>query len=370
MIPERNNERRAGGGVGRPGVLLVGNFFPVGIGAHCTCVDFAARLGSAGWAVLTTSHKFGRLARLSDMLSTVWRRRRDYEVAHVDVFSGAAFVWAEAVCRSLRLLRKPYVLTLHGGGLPEFSRRWPGRVSTLLGSAAAVTTPSRYLLEQMSPYRRGLRLYPNPVDLSAYEFRARRRPEPRLVWLRAFSRIYNPALAPRVLALVASRFPAARLTMVGRDKEDGSLQETRRAAKEHGVGDRITFTGGVEKASVPGLLNGGDIFLNTTNVDNTPVSVLEAMACGMCVVSTNVGGIPYLLEDGKDSLLVPPGDAEAMAAAVLRILTEPGLAERLSRAARAKAEQFDWAAVLPRWERLLTEVGPAGHGAGVAWESA
>lgn len=367
MNRERNNERPGGG---RPGVLLVGNFFPAGIGAHCICNDFAARLSSSGWAVLTTSHKFGRLARLSDMLATVWRRRREYEVAHVDVFSGAAFVWAEAVCWSLRLLRKPYVLTLRGGGLPEFSRRRRGRVKALLGSAAAVTTPSRYLLEQMSPYRRGLQLYPNPVDLSAYEFRVRRRPDPRFVWLRAFSQIYNPALAPRVLSLVARRFPEALLTMVGRDKEDGSLSETRRTAAEHAVGDRISFTGGVEKAAVPGLLDGGDIFLNTTNVDNTPVSVLEAMACGMCVVSTNVGGIPYLLEDGKDSLLVPPDDPEAMAAAVLRLLTDPGLAERLSRAARAKAEQFDWEAVLPRWERLLREVGSAGHGCRIAWESA
>jgi glycosyltransferase involved in cell wall biosynthesis len=100
----------------------------------------------------------------------------------------------------------------------------------------------------------------------------------------------------------------------------------------------------------------GDIFLNTTNVDNTPVSVLEALACGLCVVSTDVGGIPYLLEHEEDALLVPPDDAEAMAAAVRRVLTEPGLAERLSRNARKKAEGFDWSVVLPQWERLLLEV--------------
>jgi glycosyltransferase involved in cell wall biosynthesis len=101
----------------------------------------------------------------------------------------------------------------------------------------------------------------------------------------------------------------------------------------------------------------GDIFLNTTNVDNTPISVLEAMACGLCVVSTNAGGIPYLLEHERDALLVPPDDAQAMARAVHRILTEPGLAESLSENARRKVEQFDWCAVLPQWERLFSLVG-------------
>ena len=80
------------------------------------------------------------------------------------------------------------------------------------------------------------------------------------------------------------------------------------------------------------------------------------MACGLCIVSTRVGGIPYLLEDGSDALLVPPNDPDAMAAAVRRILTEPGLAERLSRNARQKASGFDWRTILPRWEALFTEI--------------
>jgi glycosyltransferase involved in cell wall biosynthesis len=100
----------------------------------------------------------------------------------------------------------------------------------------------------------------------------------------------------------------------------------------------------------------GDIFLNTTNIDNTPVSVLEAMACGLCVVSTNVGGIPYLLEHEHDALLVPPNDPQAMATAVHRLLNEPDLAERLSRNARQKAAQCDWSIILPQWEALLTSV--------------
>jgi glycosyltransferase involved in cell wall biosynthesis len=337
-------------------ILLVGNFLSSTLGIRSVGEDLAARLQASGWPVVTTSEKLSRLPRLLDMASTAWHRRRQYVVAQMDVFSGPAFLWAEAVCWTLRRAGKPYILTLHGGNLPLFAQRWPRRVCSLLRSAATVTTPSRYLLEQMRPYRQDLHLLPNPLDLRAYGFRLREQPRPRLVWLRAFHAIYNPSLAPRVLTRLVKYFPDILLTMIGPDHGDGSLQSMRQIAVELGIAGRISLPGGVPKSQVPEWMNRGDIFLNTTNVDNTPISVLEAMACGLCVVSTNVGGIPHLLEHEQNALLVSPDDPEAMAAAVRRILTEPELAKRLSCNARRKAEQFDWTAILPQWEALLAAV--------------
>jgi glycosyltransferase involved in cell wall biosynthesis len=174
-----------------------------------------------------------------------------------------------------------------------------------------------------------------------------------LVWLRAFHEMYNPMLGPAVLARLISEYPEARLTMIGPDKGDGSLERTRRAAAVLGVSGACRFVGGVEKREVPAWLAKGDIFLNTTNVDNAPVSVIEAQAAGLCVVSTNVGGIPYLLENEKDALLVAPCDARAMAEAVRRLLVEPGLAASLSQNGRLKAERFDWSYIVPEWESLI-----------------
>jgi glycosyltransferase involved in cell wall biosynthesis len=145
--------------------------------------------------------------------------------------------------------------------------------------------------------------------------------------------------------------------MGGGDKADGSLEKAKKLAKELGISDSIEFSGSIPKCDVPDWLQRGDIFINTSNIDNTPVSVLEAMACGLCIVSTDVGGIPFLLKDGEDALLIPANDSQAMADAVGKILKSPDLAERISRNARCKAETYDWNNVFYQWEELLLSIG-------------
>src|ERR1051325_6344488 len=116
----------------KPTVLLVGNFLSATLGTRTVSEDLALQLSEAGWLVLITSKQPGRFRRVCEMVLTVWRRRHEYAVAHIGVFSGPAFYWAELVCWLLRRLGKPYVLTLHGGNLPVFARRWPRRVRCLL----------------------------------------------------------------------------------------------------------------------------------------------------------------------------------------------------------------------------------------------
>ena len=337
----------------RPELLLVGNFLSKAGGSRHVCEELAERLVQAGWNVRTASHKRPKVSRLLDMTAAVWRGRRREEVVHIDVFSGEAFLWAVAVVGLLRTLGKRYHLTLRGGSLPEFAARWPAAVRRVLAGAEAVTVPSGFLLREMRPYRPDLILLPNPLDLASYPYRHRRRAEPRMIWLRAFHETYNPPLGPRVLALLAGAFPGATLTMIGPDRGDGSLARTRETASRLNVADRLRIIEGIPKSEVGRHLSEADVFLNTTNVDNAPVSVLEAMACGLCVVSTNVGGMPDYLCDASEGLLVPRDDPEAMAAAVRQILSDPETAGRISRGGRARAEAMDWSIVLPRWEALF-----------------
>ncbi len=318
--------------------------------------ELSEKLNLAGWDVLKTSKHKNKVLRILDMLLMIILKRNEYKAAEVDVFSGPAFTWAEASTSLLHFLKKPFVITLHGGNLPAFAQKHPGRVSKVLKQANRVITPSAYLREHFKEIRPDILVIPNPIEIERYPYRNRESAKPCLVWLRAFHEIYNPSLAPAVLPELVERHPDVHLTMVGPDKGDGSLKRMISAAEALGVSERITLIGPVPRDQVPTWLNKGDLFVNTTNIDNTPVSVIEAMACGCCIVSTNVGGIPYLLEDGVDALLVPPDDPKAMAGAVDRILADQQLAASLSENARLKSEEFSWSKILPVWEALFQEL--------------
>lgn len=345
--------------------MQVGNFLS-SKGRNVQFIEsLADRLERAGWTIYRTSSIASRPLRLANMLATILRRCRQIDVGHVTLFSGPAFIWAEAATLTFRALGLPYIISLHGGNLPVFAARWPRRVRHLLRPAELVISPSRYLKEQLAPYRSDIQLIPNPIEAEGFTYRLRNHPGPKLLWLRAFHSIYDPTMAAQVVAALAKEFPELCLTMIGPDKGDGTRNATATLAQSLGVADRITLVGGVPKSEVPAWMDQGDIFLNTTTIDNTPISVCEAMAAGLCIVSTDVGGLPYLLDHEEDALLVPPNDPDAMTAAVRRILTEPGLAEKLSRNARAKAERFDWANVLPQWESIfarLVATGAYDHG--------
>ena len=138
--------------------------------------------------------------------------------------------------------------------------------------------------------------------------------------------------------------------MVG-PEVDGSLKRAEKLSEHLNV--KTTFTGKLDKAMWRSLSDNFNIFINTTNFDNTPVSVIEAMALGLPVVSTNVGGMPYLIEDGITGLLVPPNNSEAMTKAIEKLISNPALAATISLNARKQVEAFDWDIVKHQWLKLL-----------------
>ena len=335
----------------KPKILMIGSHLING--NQNAWQDLAQKLIKSGYLITTTSPKTDKLSKWVDMTLTLLKRRKEWELIQIDVFSGPAFLWALTSGAFAHWMTIPLVLTLHGGGLPEFSKKYSFLVQWLLNSADVVTAPSGYLVERMKEYRTDIQLITNAIELHLYKYRHRQQVAPKIVWLRAFHEIYNPTLAVRMAEILKQEGIGFQIRMVGPDKGDGSYQRVLALVEQKGLGGSFTFPGGVKKEKVPEELILGDIFLNTTNVDNTPISLMEAMASGLCIVSTNVGGIPYLLEDGVDALLVPPDDPQAMADAIRRIISEPGLAGRLSANARRKAESFDWSVVLPQWEVLL-----------------
>jgi glycosyltransferase involved in cell wall biosynthesis len=197
-----------------------------------------------------------------------------------------------------------------------------------------------------------IQIIENSIEIGKYHFRIRTECRPRLLWVRSFHEVYNPIMAVNVLGRLVRVFPEAKLCMVGPDK-DGSLDACRSYAEAQGLISKIEFAGRMSKDEWLTISNAYDIFLNTTNVDNTPVSVIEAMALGLPVISTKVGGVEYLIDHGDTGLLVAVGDEESMFESILRLMIEPGLASHLSMNARKSVEAFDWKEVRHKWFALL-----------------
>lgn len=337
-------------------VIMIGNHLPVTKWNKNVWHYLAEKLGSAGWTVITTSNKENQYLRLLDMLISIWHHRKEYSIAQVDVFSGKAFIYTQLCTALLYILKKPMVLTLHGGGLDEFCYRYQRRCRRVLQRANQVVTPSQALQKHLSEYRNDIRYIPNPIDLSRSLYRVRKKAKPVLIWVRAFHEIYNPSLSIMSVKRLINDYPEIKLIMIGPDKGDGTLGRQKKLIQKLNLEDHVTIIGGTPHFEIPGWLDTADIFINSTNYDAAPRSVLEAMANGLCVVSTNVGGIPYLINNGVEGLLVEPNDEIEMTAAIRSILSNPQIAENLSLNARQKAAEYDWNSILPQWEATLMEV--------------
>jgi glycosyltransferase involved in cell wall biosynthesis len=246
------------------------------------------------------------------------------------------------------------VLLLHGGALPEFMAAHPRWARRVLRRARLIVAPSTYLARAVEPHGFRARIIPNVIDLRAYPYRVRRTLTPRMFWMRSFDPTYNPGMALETLARIRDSFPGATLVMAGQDK--GMQRRVEEMAVRLGLRDAVEFPGFLDMAGKIREGERADIFISTSHVDNMPVAVVEACAMGIPVVSTAVGGIPDLLTDGVNGLLVPDGDVETMVERIQRLLRQPALAESLSREGRRVAEKSAWDTVRREWECVFAEL--------------
>lgn len=313
-----------------------------------------------GWTVRATSTHAARIPRMLDQAASVVRWRKDIDIAIIAVHTGWGFALADIIIRELKLFGIPTIAVLHSGGLPAFAARHPKWVRNALSRADHLVAPSRFLATQLEASRsiksrftdlESPLVIPNTIALEWYDHRTRESLTPRLLWMRTFEDIYNPQMALHAMVEILKLHPEATLTMAGQDR--GMLEVTKSLSRELGLSEVVTFAGFLDPQAKRRVFNDHDIYLHTNQVDNTPVSVIEAAAAGMGIVATRVGGLPYLLTDGTDALLVDDGDAIAMAAAVDRLVHDADLAQTLTRNARSMAEKCSWPVVKTAWENLF-----------------
>ncbi len=288
--------------------------------------------------------------RLLPYLLSLWRGIGRAQVVHVFANSGWAWYLLAAPALTIARLRGvPAIVNYRGGLADEFLSRAPKLVHRQLASAAARVTPSVFLQRVFA--RHGLRAeaIPNVVDLARFPPQPFRDPltAPHLLVTRNLEAIYDLSTALRTFAKVRAVWPQARLTIAGSGPDLAALQSL---CAELGLTPAVHFSGRIDNAHIGALYAQADLVLNTSTVDNMPISILESLASGVPVVSTAAGGIPDLVQHEQTAMLAPVGDVEALAQAALRVLGDRALAWHLREAGLALAAQFAWPQVRGQWQ--------------------
>lgn len=305
-----------------------------------------------GYSVLYASDKKSFIFRVLDMMVTLIRNCKKIDYVLIDTYSTKAFWYSYIVSQLCRFLNLKYIPILHGGNLPNRLNRNPFLCKQLFNNAYKNIAPSDYLKSEFEAKGfENITYIPNTIEINHYVFKERMNFTPKLLWVRAFASIYNPKMAIDVLLELRKTYPEASLTMVGPDK-DGSLIETKEYAEIKNVS--VKFTGKLSKEEWWKIGEEHDVFISTTHFDNTPISVMEAMALGLAVVSTNVGGIPYMLTNNENAILVDDDDALGMSESIVQlILNLDNNTEKLVSNARKNVETKDWKQVKEQWFSLL-----------------
>ena len=308
-------------------------------------------LEAEGYTVYYASSRKNKVFRMIEMLGMTFKYAKKVDYVLIDTYSTNNFWYAFFISQLCRVLGVKYIPKLHGGDLPSRIVRTKFFSNLIFKNAFINIAPSYYLYEafRKNGYT-NLKYIPNTIELQIYPQSLKEFKVPKLLWVRSFAKIYNPLMAVKVLINLKKIYPEAQLCMIG-PKKDDSYEKTVRFAKKNNV--EVTFTAKLSKEARIEVSNEYNIFINTTHFDNTPISVIEAMALGLPVVSTNVGGIPFLLEHNVNALLVSDNDTEGMALQVNRLIENNDLATNISKKAKETVTDFDWEVVKKQWIDLL-----------------
>lgn len=276
-----------------------------------------------------------------------------YDVVHLFSASYLSFIISQSPAILIsRMFGKPIILNYRSGQAEDHLRRWGRSVFWLLRMVDRIVTPSAYLVDVFGRFGFDASYVYNVIDPSAVRYRLRTRAAPRIIVPRSLEPLYNVECAIRAFQLVQEKFPRASLTVLG----DGSQRDYLEAlVAELGLRD-VQFTGRVERNEIGDYYDRHDVLVNTTSIDNMPVSLLEGFAAGLPMVTTDAGGIPYLVSDRVNAHVVPVNDHVSVAHRIIELLESPSEVERLSRLGKTEVQKYQWNGVREDWYQLYRDV--------------
>ena len=268
-----------------------------------------------------------------------------HDIIHVFTASYYSFLLAfvPAILAG-RFFGRKVMLNYHSGKAEVHLRYWTRTAVPIIKLADEIIVPSPYLVEVFRKFGLSAYAISNVLD-ERFKFRERETLRPIFLSNRNLDPLYNVACILRAFARIQQKFPDAKLTIAGHGSQRRELESLARRLKLRNV----DFRGHVPPEKMCELYDEADIFLNSSNIDNMPGSILESFACGTPVVSTNAGGIRWIVSHGKTGLLVPKNDDEAMASLAIQLLETPELAQQLARNAYQECPAYKWEAVREKW---------------------
>jgi L-malate glycosyltransferase len=282
------------------------------------------------------------------LLARIWR----VDALHVFTASYFSFLWVPAPSLALaKLAGRKSILNYRDGRGEGHLRDWKS-ARKLIALADAIVSPSEYLVEVFGRYGLAAQCIPNIIDCRRFHYRERVPPRPVFLHNRGFEALYNVPCMLRAFALVQKHYPQASLTLAHDGPGRGDVE---RLAAELGLRN-VHFTGHVSQQRMIELYDQADIYWMSPNIDCMPGSVLEAYAAGLPVIATRVGGVPYMVHDGRTGLVVAPNDHQAMAAAALRLIEDAALARALAANARAELGNYEGERIRRLWLALYGEL--------------
>ena len=288
------------------------------------------------------------LAYVVALLCRAWR----YDVIHV--FSASYYSYLLSAVPALavgRLFGKKTILNYRSGEAEDHLEHWRSAAATMRW-ASRIIVPSGYLVQVFARHGLAAHAIFNTVAVDRFRFRQRQPLRPNFLSARLLEPIYNVGCAIRAFAIIQRQYPDARLTVAGEGSERRMLEDL--------VGSldlkNVSFIGRVDHERMPQLLDEADIYLNANELDNMPSSLIECMASGVAVVTTDAGGIPFIVTHEATGLMVARNDPEAMARAAMRLLEEPGLASAIASRARIECQKYQWPVVREDWVSLYREL--------------
>lgn len=299
------------------------------------------------------------LFRLLPFLYKSWLLAGRVDVIHLMANSGWSWQLFAAPVIWIGWLRKtPVLVNYRGGEAREYlsaSGRW---VKPSVSKAASLVVPSGFLQEVFREFGISSHVIPNIIDLDVFfpVIKTSASKNFTVVVTRNLEAIYGLETAIRAIALVRKELAGVQLKIAGSGPQKEELQLL---VEELNLTDAVSFLGRLDRPEIVSLYQSADAMLNPSTVDNMPNSVLEALACGVPVISSNVGGVPYIVRDGETAILVPSGNEHKIAEAVLRLYNDLELCQKLAKTGRQEVSQYCWARVKLQWLDLYNSCGVA-----------